>query len=69
MEYKDYYRILGVTRDADDGAIKRAYRQLSRQYRPDRNPGDKITEESFKEMVRALIAWAEICAPEILTNE
>ncbi len=48
MEYKDYYKILGVPRDADDKTIKRAYRQLARQYHPDKNPGDKQSEETFK---------------------
>ena len=53
MEYKDYYKILGVSRDADDKTIKHAYRQLARRYLPDKNPGDKKAEESFKEMVEA----------------
>ena len=70
MEYKDYYKILGVlSKDADDGTIKCAYRQLARQYRPDRNPDDKKTEESFKEMVGVLMARAEIRVPEISTND
>ena len=46
MEYKDYYKILGVlSKDADDGTIKCAYRQLARQYFPDKNPGHKKAEE------------------------
>jgi curved DNA-binding protein len=53
MEYKDYYKILGVSKDADDKAIKRAYRQLARQYHPDKNPGDKKSEETFKEINEA----------------
>ncbi len=53
MEYKDYYKILGVSKDADDKAIKRAYRQLARQYHPDKNPGDKKAEETFKEINEA----------------
>jgi len=53
MEYKDYYKILGVSRDADDKAIKRAYRQLARQYHPDKNPGDRKAEETFKEINEA----------------
>jgi curved DNA-binding protein len=50
MEYKDYYKILGVARDASASEIKGAYRKLAMQYHPDRNPGDKQAEERFKEM-------------------
>jgi curved DNA-binding protein len=53
MEYKDYYKILGVSRSASAGEIKGAYRKLAMQYHPDRNPGDKHAEERFKEMNEA----------------
>jgi curved DNA-binding protein len=53
MEYKDYYKILGVSRDANDKAIRRAYRQLARQYYPDKNPGDRKSGETFKEINEA----------------
>ena len=53
MEYKDYYKILGVDRNADDKDIKRAYRQLALKYHPDKNPGDKQAEERFKEINEA----------------
>jgi len=53
MEYKDYYKILGVDRDADDKEIKRAFRKLARQYHPDVNPGDAKAEERFKEINEA----------------
>ena len=53
MEYKDYYQILGVPRNASAGDIKGAYRKLAMQYHPDRNPGDKQAEERFKEMNEA----------------
>ena len=53
MEYKDYYRILGVSRNASQEEIKRAYRRLARQFHPDVNPGDKEAEERFKEINEA----------------
>jgi curved DNA-binding protein len=53
MDYKDYYKILGVPRNADSKEIKRAYRKLALQYHPDRNPGNKAAEEKFKEMNEA----------------
>ena len=48
MEFKDYYQILGVAPDADEKAIRQAFRKLARQYHPDVNPGDKAAEEKFK---------------------
>jgi curved DNA-binding protein len=48
MEYKDYYQILGVKRDASQKDIKSAFRKLARQYHPDVNTGDKAAEEKFK---------------------
>jgi molecular chaperone DnaJ len=50
---KDYYGVLGVSRDADDAALKKAYRHLARAYHPDRNPGDRKAEERFKEVSEA----------------
>ncbi|MGI5917809.1 MAG: DnaJ C-terminal domain-containing protein [Anaerolineae bacterium] len=53
MEYKDYYRILDVSRDASAEDIRRAYRRLARRYHPDVNPNDKNAAERFKEINEA----------------
>lgn len=50
---QSYYEVLGVERDADDNAIKKAYRKLAMKYHPDRNPDDKEAEEKFKEVGEA----------------
>jgi len=50
---RDYYEILGVAKDADDQALKGAYRKLAMKYHPDRNPGDAEAEEKFKEAAEA----------------
>lgn len=53
MDYKDYYNTLGVSRTASADEIRKAYRKLAMQYHPDRNPGDKQSEERFKEINEA----------------
>lgn len=58
---RDYYEVLGVDKNADDAAIKKAYRQLAKKYHPDMNPGDKEAEVKFKE---ASEAYAVLSDPE-----
>lgn len=53
MGKRDYYEILGVTRQSGEEEIKKAYRQLALKFHPDRNPGDKEAEEKFKEAAEA----------------
>jgi molecular chaperone DnaJ len=53
VEKRDYYDVLGVSRDADDAALKTAYRKLAHQYHPDKNQGSKDAEERFKEASEA----------------
>lgn len=50
---RDYYEVLGVSKDADDAALKKAYRMLAKKYHPDANPGDKQAEAAFKEVNEA----------------
>tara|TARA_B100000686_G_scaffold352722_1_gene455737 strand:- start:368 stop:1486 length:1119 start_codon:yes stop_codon:yes gene_type:complete len=53
MSKRDYYEILGVSKEADAGSIKSAYRKLAMKYHPDRNAGDKTAEKNFKEISEA----------------
>jgi molecular chaperone DnaJ len=58
---RDYYEVLGIDKNADDAAIKRAYRVLAKKYHPDVNPGDENAEKMFKE---ASEAYAILSDPE-----
>jgi molecular chaperone DnaJ len=50
---KDFYKVLGVSKDISDADLKKAYRKLARQYHPDSNPGDTAAEARFKEISEA----------------
>lgn len=50
---QDYYKVLGVSRDAKEDEIRKTYRKLARKYHPDLNPGDKASEEKFKKVQEA----------------
>src|SRR5512133_2790622 len=53
LDKRDYYEVLGVERNADDAALKTAYRKLAHQYHPDENPGREGAEDRFKEAAEA----------------
>ena len=53
MEKRDYYEVLEVTKEATAEVIKKAYRKKAIQFHPDKNPGDKVAEEKFKEAAEA----------------
>lgn len=59
MEFKDYYQVLGVSPEADNKTIKKAYQALAKKYHPDLNQGDKTSEEKFKEINEAYQAISD----------
>src|SRR5438128_11811121 len=56
---RDYYEVLGISREADDQVLKGAYRKLAMKYHPDRNAGDHAAEEKFKEAAEAYAVIAD----------
>src|SRR6266403_3799862 len=61
MAKRDYYEVLAVERTATDEEIKKAYRKLAVKYHPDKNPGDKLAEDQFKELGEA---YEVLCDPQ-----
>ncbi len=61
MAKRDYYEVMGVARNASEAEIKKAYRRLAMKYHPDRNPGDEVAEEHFKE---AKLAYEILSDPQ-----
>ena len=56
---KDYYEILGISRDADPGEIKKAYRKAALKFHPDKTPGDQKAEDRFKEAAEAYLVLSD----------
>ena len=59
MSKRDYYDVLGVSRTVTEVELKTAYRKLAMKHHPDRNPGDKVAEEKFKEAAEAYAVLAD----------
>jgi DnaJ-related protein SCJ1 len=62
---EDYYKLLGIDRKADDREIKRAYRQMSKKYHPDKNPGDESAKQKFVEIAEAYEALSDPQSREV----
>src|SRR6267143_2211360 len=59
MAKRDYYEVLGISRESSDDEIKKSYRKLANKFHPDKNPGDKGAEEKFKEIGEAYEALSD----------
>lgn len=57
MDFKDYYKILGISKTASADEIKKAFRKLAVKHHPDKNPNDKTAEEKFKEINEAIMYY------------
>ena len=64
-EEKDYYKVLGIEHNADDETIRKAYKKLAFKYHPDKNPGDPVAEEKFKEVTEANEVLSDTAKREI----
>ena len=53
MSKRDFYEVLGISKSANEGEIKKAYRKMALKYHPDKNPGDNEAEDKFKEAAEA----------------
>ena len=68
MGKRDYYEVLGVSKNATKEEIKKAYRQKALQYHPDKNPGDKEAENKFKEAAEAYELFVTIIRGHDMTS-
>ncbi len=65
---QDFYELLGVSEDASQSDIKKAYRKLAVQYHPDKNPGDKEAERKFKQISEAYETLSDDGKKKIMIN-
>ena len=60
MDFKDYYKILGIEKNAEEDEIKKAYRKLAKQWHPDKNPDNKKAEDRFKQISEAYDVLSDV---------